>query len=114
MTKAKKNPWIPENSGGAENGAEGGQEETGAEEKLVAKVESADTPNETAEDLGAEGTQREGPIVSDEVLVLVPTPFTLNLTHTKKVSYETGQQLMPRNHAEHGWARLHGVNIINQ
>ena len=51
--------------------------------------------------------------LSDEVTVVVPKAFKLNLDHSKCLSFEAGVQQMSRHLAENWWSVANGVEIYN-
>lgn len=48
---------------------------------------------------------------ADTVLTTVPVPFKLTIDHHHDVAYPAGTVRMPREHAEHWWAKANGVTI---
>ncbi len=62
----------------------------------------------------AGNSQSPNPDVSasdDEVDVMVVKGFKLTLDNFTQVDYVPGPQTMPRSHAEHWFAKAHGVTI---
>jgi len=62
----------------------------------------------------ADEAPEQAPETSDEVemvTAIVPKAFHLTLDHHRSVTYEPGTQDMPRDHAEHWFAKAHGVEI---
>lgn len=59
-------------------------------------------------------TKSEAAAASDDnVLVTVPTAFRLALDHHHEIPYQAGTYKMPKEHAEHWWAKANGVKLAN-
>lgn len=85
--------------------AEAAEELRKAEDaKMVAQHQAAATAQQAKRD--AEEAAKK-----DLVDAVIPKRFQLTLDTHETVVYHPGTQPMPRKHAEHPWAKAHGVKI---